>query len=123
MPHYLTSYALIIMIICFPKATQLKSRIILFALVLIAGFVYASVRQVYSVKSSKVIFKSVAELETITAESTTLTGLVDPTNKNFAFSISKKSFDGFNSSCIWNVWPSTQVGKITLGVECNITIL
>jgi polyisoprenoid-binding protein YceI len=98
MPHYLTSYALIIMIICFPKATQLKSRIILFALVLIAGFVYASVRQVYSVKSSKVIFKSVAELETITAESTTLTGLVDPTNKNFAFSISNKSFDGFNSS-------------------------
>jgi len=60
--------------------------------------VYASVRQVYSIKSSKVVFKSVAELETITAESTALTGLVDPANKNFAFSISNKSFDGFNSS-------------------------
>ena len=60
--------------------------------------VYASVRQVYSIKSSKVVFKSVAELETISAESTALTGLVDPNNKNFAFSISNKSFDGFNSA-------------------------
>ncbi|MFM2155944.1 MAG: hypothetical protein RL516_693 [Bacteroidota bacterium] len=60
--------------------------------------VYASVRQVYSIKSSKVVFKSEAELETITAESTALTGLVDPNNKNFAFSISNKSFEGFNSA-------------------------
>ena len=76
----------------------MKSRLIFLSLVLIAGVVYASVRQVYSIKSSKVVFKSVAELETITAESTALTGLVDPANKNFAFSISNKSFDGFNSS-------------------------
>lgn len=86
------------MIICFPKSAQLKFRILLFNLLLVAGLVYASVRQVYSIKSSKVIFKSEAELETITAESTALTGLVDPNNKNFAFSISNKSFDGFNSA-------------------------
>jgi polyisoprenoid-binding protein YceI len=67
-------------------------------LLLFAGLVYASVRQVYSIKSAKVVFKSQAELETITAESSALTGLVDPTNKNFAFSVSNKSFDGFNSA-------------------------
>ena len=76
----------------------MKFRILLFNLLLVAGLVYASVRQVYSIKSSKVIFKSEAELETITAESTALTGLVDPNNKNFAFSISNKSFEGFNSA-------------------------
>ena len=76
----------------------MKFKILLFTLMLVAGLVYASIRQVYSIKSSKVVFKSEAELETITAESTALTGLVDPNNKNFAFSISNKSFDGFNSS-------------------------
>lgn len=76
----------------------MKFKILLFTLLLFFGFVYASVRQVYSIKSSKVVFKSEAELETITAESTALTGLVDPNNKNFAFSINNKSFDGFNSS-------------------------
>jgi len=63
-----------------------------------AGLVYATVSQVYAVKSSKVKFKSVAELELISAESTALTGLVDPNTKNFAFSVSNKSFDGFNSA-------------------------
>lgn len=63
-----------------------------------AGLVYAKVAQVYAVKSSKVTFKSVAELELISAESTALTGLVDPNTKNFAFSVSNKSFDGFNSA-------------------------
>jgi len=82
----------------FPQVAKRKSKLLIFALMLIVGLAYASLRQVYSIKSSKVIFKSVAELETITAESTALTGLVDPTNKNFAFSISNKSFDGFNSS-------------------------
>lgn len=76
----------------------MKFKILLFAFVLIVGMVYASLRQVYSIKSSKVVFKSEAELETIIAESTALTGLVDPNNKNFAFSISNKSFDGFNSA-------------------------
>jgi len=63
-----------------------------------AGLVYATVSQVYAVKSSKVKFKSVAGLELISAESTALTGLVDPNTKNFAFSVSNKSFDGFNSA-------------------------
>lgn len=76
----------------------MKFKLLLINLLLFAGLLYASVRQVYSIKSSKVVFKSEAELETITAESTALTGLVDPSNKNFAFSISNKSFDGFNSA-------------------------
>jgi hypothetical protein len=74
----------------------LKVAIVLF--VFSVGLLYANVSQVYSVKSSKVKFKSVAELELITAESTALTGLVDPNTKNFAFSVSNKSFDGFNSA-------------------------
>ena len=76
----------------------MKFKILLFAFILFVGLVYAAVRQVYSVKSAKVVFKSEAELETISAESSTLTGIVDPENKNFAFSISNKSFDGFNSA-------------------------
>jgi len=82
----------------FPQVAQWKSKILFFALIFIVGLAYASIRQVYSIKSSKVVFKSVAELETITAESTALTGLLDPNNKNFAFSISNKSFNGFNSA-------------------------
>ena len=73
-------------------------RIALLLSLFSAGLVYAKVSQVYAVKSSKVTFKSVAELELISAESTALTGLVDPNTKNFAFSVSNKSFDGFNSA-------------------------
>ncbi len=80
---------------------QYKNLVLRIALLLSlfsAGLVYAKVSQVYAVKSSKVTFKSVAELELISAESTALTGLVDPNTKNFAFSVSNKSFDGFNSA-------------------------
>lgn len=80
---------------------QYKNLVLRIALLLSlfsVGLVYAKVSQVYAVKSSKVTFKSVAELELISAESTALTGLVDPNTKNFAFSVSNKSFDGFNSA-------------------------
>ena len=77
---------------------RLKKASAVLVLLLIQGLLWANDNQVFSVKSSKVIFKSVAELETISAESTSLTGLVDPKTKNFAFSINNKSFDGFNSA-------------------------
>jgi hypothetical protein len=80
------------------KDNRLVWRLAIVLIVCSVGFVYASVSQVYSIKSSKVKFKSVAELEVISAESTALTGLVDPVSKNFAFSIRNKTFDGFNSA-------------------------
>ncbi|MFM7016608.1 MAG: YceI family protein [Bacteroidota bacterium] len=76
----------------------MKIKVLFLLLILGCEWLSAGVSQVYSVRSSRVIFKSVAELETISAESTALTGLVDPLSKNFAFSISNKSFDGFNSA-------------------------
>ena len=80
------------------KVNRLVLKVAIVLFVFSVGLLYANVSQVYSVKSSKVKFKSVAELELITAESTALTGLVDPNTKNFAFSVSNKSFDGFNSA-------------------------
>ncbi len=82
-------------------SSKVKSVVFKVAIVLVVfstGVLFANVSQVYAVKSSKVKFKSVAELELITAESTALIGLVDPNTKNFAFSVSNKSFDGFNSA-------------------------
>ena len=82
-------------------SSKVKSVVFKVAIVLVVfstGVLFANISQVYAVKSSKVKFKSVAELELITAESTALIGLVDPNTKNFAFSVSNKSFDGFNSA-------------------------
>lgn len=82
---------------CLIKKPRLIWHVLLL-LVLSTSLIVAGINQVYAVKNGKVVFKSVAELETISAESTALTGLVDPNTKNFAFSISNKSFDGFNSA-------------------------
>lgn len=46
----------------------------------------------------KVKFVSNAPLEIIKAESQKITGIIDQTNYNFAFSVTLKSFDGFNSA-------------------------
>ena len=48
-------------------------------------------------KNGKVQFRSDAPLETITAESKTLAGAIDPSKKTFAFSVRINSFEGFNS--------------------------
>lgn len=46
----------------------------------------------------KVSFVSEAPLELIKAESQKLQGVIDPATKSFAFSVTLKSFDGFNSA-------------------------
>jgi hypothetical protein len=48
-------------------------------------------------ENGTVLFKSDAPLEVITAESKALRGVIDPSNKSFAFSVRIVSFEGFNS--------------------------
>ncbi len=51
---------------------------------------------IYVVKKNQVVFHSNAKLELIKATSTQLKGLIDAEKRTFAFSVSIKSFDGFN---------------------------
>ena len=51
----------------------------------------------YFIKQSEVTFVSRAPLETITATSNALKGVIDPAARTFAFSMPVKSFKGFNS--------------------------
>ncbi|CAN5531372.1 YceI family protein [soil metagenome] len=57
----------------------------------------ANAQQKIFVQQSKITFLSEAQLETISATSHELKGVVDPQNKTFAFSVTSKSFKGFNS--------------------------
>src|SRR3990170_3531152 len=52
----------------------------------------------YSVSNSRMSFTSNAELELITAASSKVQGLIDPSNNQFAFTVEVKSFQGFNSA-------------------------
>jgi polyisoprenoid-binding protein YceI len=52
----------------------------------------------YSITTSKMSFTSNAELELITAASSKVQGLIDPTTNQFAFTVDVKSFQGFNSA-------------------------
>jgi hypothetical protein len=52
---------------------------------------------IMSTNSGKVSFISEAPLETISAQSNKLKGLVDTTNATFAFSLEISTFEGFNS--------------------------
>jgi polyisoprenoid-binding protein YceI len=53
--------------------------------------------QIFTCNDGKVKFDSEAKLEVIKAESNKLSGVIDGSNKNFAFSVSIESFQGFNS--------------------------
>jgi len=61
-------------------------------------FLNTAIAQIYSCKNGTLSFVSEAPLELIKAESKKLTGGLDLTAKNFAFSVDIDSFDGFNSS-------------------------
>ncbi len=51
---------------------------------------------IYVVRKSQVVFHSNAKLELIKASSSDLKGIIDAEKRTFAFSVSIKSFDGFN---------------------------
>jgi len=51
----------------------------------------------YAIKKSLVSFHSNAKMELIKASSTELKGVIDADKRIFAFSVTMKSFDGFNS--------------------------
>ena len=52
---------------------------------------------VFMVKKSTVSFHSNTKLELIKASSTELKGVIDASKRTFAFSVSMKTFEGFNS--------------------------
>jgi len=64
-------------------------------LCLISATVHAQKK--FTIQKGSITFTSNAELELIEASSKMLVGLLDPTNNQFAFSVSVQSFRGFNS--------------------------
>ena len=68
--------------------------------ILLSGFVngtFISKSQLYTTKNGRVNFVSDAPLEIIKASSSKLTGILNTSDKGFVFSVSMKSFNGFNS--------------------------
>jgi polyisoprenoid-binding protein YceI len=57
-----------------------------------------SAQQKYTIRTSVMSFTSNAELELITASTSEVQGLIDPTSNQFAFSVNVTSFRGFNSA-------------------------
>jgi polyisoprenoid-binding protein YceI len=53
--------------------------------------------QIFTCNNGKVNFNSEAKLEVIKAQSDKVSGVIDGSNKNFAFSVGIESFEGFNS--------------------------
>jgi hypothetical protein len=60
-------------------------------------FPCAALAQIFTCNDGKVKFDSEAQLEVIKAESNNLSGVIDGNSRNFAFSVSIESFQGFNS--------------------------
>lgn len=52
---------------------------------------------IYRCQNGSVVFRSNAPLESINAQSGQLKGIIDPTTGNFAFAVTSRSFNGFNS--------------------------
>ena len=65
--------------------------------VLLLGWAMSGLSQRYSTNSGYVHFLSDAPLERIEAESNDLQGILDTETNEFAFSVSIRSFEGFNS--------------------------
>lgn len=57
----------------------------------------ARAQKKYMIQSGSINFTSNAQLELIRASCTSLQGLLDPSNNQFAFTVDIKSFQGFNS--------------------------
>lgn len=68
-----------------------------FIFIATVGFVAPVQKVVYKTVSGNIKFISEAPLETITAQSTALKGILDTTKNTFAFSVPINSFQGFNS--------------------------
>ncbi len=62
----------------------------------VTGFSLRSDPAIYVIKKGEVSFHSNAKLELIKASSAQLKGIIDVERRTFAFSVSIKSFDGFN---------------------------
>ena len=77
------------------KILALRPYLMLF--VLFAGCSQLSLGQRYLTNKGYIHFLSDAPLERIEAESNELQGILDPTNNEFAFAVSIRSFQGFNS--------------------------
>jgi len=71
----------------------------LFILILLVGLItsFSVKSQLYITKNGKVNFVSEAPLEIIKASSSNLSGILKTSDKSFVFSVSMKSFNGFNS--------------------------
>ncbi len=75
-----------------------RRQLFIFILLLQLAISSFSVKsQLYITKNGKVNFVSEAPLEIIKAASTKLTGILNTNDKSFIFSVSMKSFNGFNS--------------------------
>ncbi len=66
-------------------------------LISLFSFIYPPEKTIFKTSSGKISFLSEAPLETISAESKELKGIIDTVKNTFAFSVSIKTFKGFNS--------------------------
>ncbi len=69
---------------------------LLLTIFFITGFSNKPDPAIYVIKKGQVSFHSNAKLELIKASSSQLKGIIDVEKRTFAFSVSVKSFDGFN---------------------------
>ncbi len=72
-------------------------RAVILFVCLFSAFHLEAQEKYYRTHEGRVHFKSEAPLETIEAESDELSGIINPQNRQFAFSIPISSFHGFNS--------------------------
>lgn len=69
----------------------------LVSIILLAASFQLHAQKTFVVVSGKIDFTSDARLELINANSEKAQGLIDPNTKQFAFTVSTRSFKGFNS--------------------------
>ena len=73
-----------------------QSNKIVFVFLLFSGFIVHAQKK-FSTNEGEMNFTSNAKLEVIKASSHKIQGIIDPSNKQFAFLVKIKSFEGFNS--------------------------
>ncbi|MBY0427565.1 MAG: YceI family protein, partial [Cytophagales bacterium] len=75
-------------------------KLSLYVLVCIASLITTPIfaQKRYMLEKAEISFVSNADLEVIKASSKSVKGILDTLNKQFAFSIPVKSFNGFNSA-------------------------
>ena len=73
------------------------SGLLSIAIISLFSVAFTAPKTIYKTSSGQIRFISEAPLETITAQSTALKGILDTTKNTFAFSVPIVSFQGFNS--------------------------